>query len=128
MKQVLIGIAFLLFCSTTVHAQTPIIIGPTTVLAWDACAPVSVVVTYTLSVDGTTQPGPLANVTCVAGTGTLPACSTTWQTCSVPASAIPGGSHSVTLTATSGGVTSLPSTPFAYVVLAIPVPQNVHFR
>jgi len=123
--RVLIGL-FLL--AVPVSAQTPVIVGPSTVFAWDACAPVSVIITYTLNVDGTSQSAPLPNVTCTAGTGTLAACATTFQTCSVPASAIPGGSHTLTLTATSGGQTSLPSTPFSYIVLAIPVPSGLRLR
>jgi|SRR6185295_4269776 len=123
--RILIG---MLVLAVPVSAQTPVIVGPSTVLAWDACAPVSVIITYTLNVDGTTQPGPLPNVTCVAGTGTLAACATAFQTCSVPASTIPGGSHTLTLTASSGGQTSLPSTPFSYIVLAIPVPSGLRLR
>ncbi len=117
-----------LACVASVSAQTPIIVGPSTVLQWDACAPVTLAVAYTLTVDGTAQPAALANVTCVAGTGTLATCPTQFQTCSVPVTTIPMGSHTVTMTATASGVTSLPSVPFSYIDMVIPVPQGLRFK
>ena len=114
--------------ATVASAQTPIILGPNSLFAWDVVGtpPVTVAVaaslTYNLTVDSGT-PAVLANVTCVA-----PVAPATNPTCSVLASTLPLGSHSLTLTDSSGGVTSLPSTPFAYVVIAIPLPGNLRFK
>lgn len=113
-----------LLCASSVSAQTPIVIGPTSTLQWDMDsipAPTAQAFTYVLSVDGTPLPAPntpLPNVTCVTVTQT---------TCRVLASVVPSGSHSLTMTAGSGSLTSLPSTPFTYLTVIIPVPQGLRF-
>lgn len=107
-------------------AQTPIILGPSSVLAWDVpgapTAAFALTLTYNLSVDGA-APTVLPNVACAA-----PVAPATTPVCSVLASTLPLGSHALVMTDSSTGVTSLPSTPFAYVVIAIPIPANLRFK
>ena len=127
MKRALIALSFVCLASVA-SAQTPIILGPSSVLAWDVVAtpPVTAAfaatLTYNLTTDGGT-PTVLANVICAA-----PVTPAVNPSCSVLASTLPLGSHSLTMTDSSGGVTSLPSTPFAYVVIAIPLPSNLRFK
>lgn len=104
--------------ATTASAQTPIVIGPTSTIQWDMGTTVPATAqtyTYGLSVDGGVAAA-LTGVTC-AGTATT--------TCKTLASILPLGSHSLTLTASSGGVTTLPSAPYAYLTVVIPVPQGL---
>lgn len=104
--------------ASTASAQTLIVIGPTSTIQWDMGATVPTTAqgfTYGLSVDGG-SPLVLAGVTCATVTQT---------TCKTLASILPLGSHSLTLTASSGGVTTLPSAPFAYLTIVIPVPQGL---
>jgi hypothetical protein len=110
-------------------AQAPIVIGPSTVFQWDVTAPTpafAATLTYTAQVDALP---PLvfaaASVVCAIG---VPPVAAGDQTCQVPASTIPMGSHSITLTTTSGGVVSLPSTALSYVDLIIPVPKGLRFK
>ncbi len=123
--KVLLAALFLLLASIA-SAQTPIILGPSSVLAWDVpgapTAAFALTLTYNLTTDGGT-PTTLANVACAA-----PVAPATAPTCSVLASTLPLGSHSLTMTDSTSGVTSLPSTPFAYVVIAIPIPANIRFK
>ncbi len=125
MKYVLM-LAALLFVSAPAFAQTPIILGPSSVLAWDVpgapSAAFALTLTYNLTTDGGT-PTVLANVACAA-----PVAPATAPICSVLASTLPLGSHSLTMTDSTSGVTSLPSTPFAHVVIAIPIPANIRFK
>lgn len=120
----ILGLAFLVFAfAIPAHAQTPIIVGPLTQLQWDmpgltlaqaqAC-------TYAVSVNSGASTPVIGPVTCTA-----PA------TCGVnltAQTAIPVGSNSLTMTATCSGVTSLPSTPFAYVDVLIPIPTNLRIK
>ena len=119
------ALVVLLITPTVASAQ--IVIGPLTVFQWDVTAPTPVfaaTMIYVATVDAL-PPITFAGVTCVAG---VPPVAVGDQTCSVPASTIPMGSHSITLTAASGGVTSLPSAPFSYVDLVIPVPKGLRFK
>lgn len=125
MKIYLFALLALVVSLGTAHAQ--IVIGPLSVLQWDVTAPspaFAATMTYVATVDAL-PPITFAGVTCVAG---VPPVAVGDQTCSVPASTIPMGSHSITLTAASGGVTSLPSAPFSYVDLVIPVPKGLRFK
>lgn len=125
MKKLLL-ILSLLTVPVVAQAQTPIVIGPSTQFAWDVVAPTPAFaqgLTYVLTTSTTplvTQT--LTNVVCVvsAVVGT--------QTCNVLASVIPLGSRTVTMTASDGVVTSLPSAPFTYVDLVIPVPSGLRFK
>ena len=124
MKLMCVTLALLAVASTA-HAQ--IVVGPLTVLQWDVTAPTpafATTLTYVATVDAL-PPITLTGVVCAVG---VPPVAAGDQTCQVPASAIPMGSHSITLTAASGAVTSLPSTPFAYVDLVIPVPKGLRFK
>ena len=108
-------------------AQAQIVIGPLTVFQWDVTAPTpafAATMTYVATVDAL-PPITFAGVVCAVG---VPPSVAGDQTCQVPASAIPMGSHSITMTAASGGVTSLPSVPFSYVDLVIPVPKGLRFK
>ncbi len=104
------------------HAQTPIVLGPTSTLQWDMSVPPATAqsYSYSLSIDSG-NPLPLGNVTCAAGP------SATWPaTCKVlAASFLPAGSHNLTMTATTPQGTSLPSAPYAYLTVIIPVPQGL---
>lgn len=107
-------------------AQTPIVIGPTTTLQWDVQAPTLAAAQmygWLLSVDGgsplTLNP---AGVTCVAGTPPISSCKILAQ------AVLPAGSHSLSLQTVTAAGTSLPSAPFAYLVVVIPVPQNLRFQ
>lgn len=108
-----------------VAAQTaPIIIGPKSVLAWDDLG-VAPTVASTFAVSATIDAGApvtLAGVACGAG----PTASD--STCTAPIAQIPTGSHTIVLVNTAGAVVSLPSAPFAYVDLLIPVPTNTRVK
>jgi hypothetical protein len=120
--------ALALLVASRASAQTPIIIGPTSQLAWESDAgnvATAQSLTYAATVDGTGAPIVLTGVTCVQAAAPLPAST---STCSCAVSQIPFGSHSVQITSSNGTVTSVPSTAFAYVVLAIPVPKNVRLK
>lgn len=62
-------------------------------------------------------------VTCVA-VASVTSCSV--NLVAQPAFTI--GSGSITMTTTCSGSTSLPSTPFAYVVVIVPIPANVRIK
>lgn len=126
------SLVLLLLVPIAAHAQTPIVIGPNTVLAWDMNAPVAGITpaivqgySYAVTVD-VAPPTTLANVACVSAPAVAPVLSA--NSCSVPASQIPMGSHSITMTASTGGLTSLPSTPFTYIDLVIPAPAGLRFK
>ncbi len=127
MKICLLALVALVVSVSTAHAQ--IVIGPLTVFQWDVTAPTpafAATMTYVATVDALPPiTFAAASVVCAVG---VPPVAVGDQTCQVPASTIPMGSHSVTLTAASGGVTSLPSTPFSYVDLVIPVPKGLRFK
>ena len=119
-------ILLILLISTKASAQTPIIIGPQTQLQWDMFAFVpatSSTCIYAVS-QGT---GPFNNITAPV---TCIALGTTDSTCSVNliASGLPIGSNSIRMTATCSGITTLPSTSFAYVDMVIPIPSNLRIR
>lgn len=114
-----------LLVSAPLQAQTPIVIGPASVLEWSqpyASVALAQAATYALIVDAQ-APMVLTGVTCVAGTATV-------QTCNVPAvGRAPLGTHTLTMTTTDGGGTSLPSAPYSYLTLLIPLPPtNIRIR
>lgn len=138
MKRLLLLVT-LLCLAVPLAAQTPvaIIVTPSLVLAWDGdtVAPSLTAAdaqtwTYTASVDTPPTLITLTGVTCVVVPPTAPAVAS-W-TCQAPAAQLPlAGSHALTLTAGSAGVngsTSLPSVPYAWVTIIIPVPTNVRLR
>ena len=125
MKTVLIACLFALL-PTLATAQSVIIVGPTTVLQWDdTLTPLATAQTLVVSitVDGNVPPIVLSPVTCVVN----PVTATT-STCSSLLSQIPTGSHTINATNTSGTVVSLPSAPFSYVTMLIPVPQTLRVK
>lgn len=98
----------------------PIIIGPTSVLAWDDLG-VAPATAGTFTVHATIDSGaPVALTGVVCGAGPTASDST----CTAPIAQIPTGSHTITLTNTAGAVVSLPSAPFTFVDLLIPVPTT----
>lgn len=117
----------LVFCAlpALAHAQV-VVVGPSTVLQWDdTLTPLAVAQTLVVSVTvdgGATPVIVLAPVTCVVGT------PSTTSTCSSLISQLPIGSHTITVTNTSGTIVSLPSTPFSYITLLIPVPSNLRLK
>lgn len=128
MKKMLFVLAFALV-SSTVLAQTPIVIGPSSTLAWElpgATVATAQACTFNISVAGGSFAPVIGPVTCTA-----PVAPSTNPSCSVnllAQTSIPIGAGSITMTATCGGVTSLPSTPFVYLDLIVPVPTNVRFK
>lgn len=132
MRKLMIVLGMVLAWAVPVSAQTPIFVGPNTKLAWDVGEPVLGItpatfqgLTYNLSVDG----GPynaLTTVTCANRTPVPPELSA--ATCTVPIAQVPNGSHVITLTAQSAAGTSVPSAPFAYLMVAIPIPTNTRFQ
>lgn len=123
---VLLALVVVLLVGTgRASAQTPIVVGPNSVLAWEVVTP-DIATARSLSiaatVDNAATPLALTPVSCGPGpSGSLPGTFT----CSSPLAQIPTGSHSITLTAALNGVTSLASTPFAFIDFLIPIPQNV---
>src|SRR5579864_2916884 len=126
-RVLLISLAGLLL-SGTAHAQAPIIVGPNSLVYWEmptidpatagACS-------YTIS-QGAAAFVPLVGaVTCVAAVA--PAVNTSC-TVNLLAQNLTIGSGSIRMEATCSGVTSLPSTAYAYVDLVIPIPTNVKFK
>lgn len=128
MKRILFVLAFALV-SSLAHAQTPIVIGPATVLNWDmpgSTLAIAQACSYNISVTGSPFVPVIGAVTCTA-----PAAPSTVPNCSVNLMAqatIPIGAGSIAMTATCSGTTSLPSTPFAYLDVVVPIPANVRFR
>jgi hypothetical protein len=125
MKTILALVA-LLFVAASASAQSPIVIGPASVLEWGENATgvtpaLAQGFVYALTVD-TAAPKTLTAVACIAGpVGTV--------LCSVPAIGnVPIGAHSLTLTASDGVTTTLPSAPFSYLTLVIPVPTGLRIR
>lgn len=115
------------------NAQTPIIIGPNSTFIWDMpTSGMTVAVAqgciYPISVNGA-APVPLVGpVTCIP-----PVPPSIGPTCSVlvsaqPATTFPITAASVTLAASCSGITTLPSTPFSYVVIFIPIPTNLRIK
>lgn len=114
--------------SAAASAQTPIIIGPSSTLAWEDVSVPDVVTARTFVVQATIDgaaPVTLTPISCGPGPTGSPA---TTFTCSTPVAQIPMGSHTITLTNAVGTVVSLPSTPFTYVDLVIPVPATVRIK
>lgn len=127
MKRLLFVIAFLALAST-VHAQTPIVIGPNSTLQWDmpgSTQSLAQACTYAVSAGGAFVPV-IGAVTCSAAVSpaTAPSCAVNLMAQTV----IAIGSGSVQVQATCGGQTSLPSVPFQYLDLVVPVPTNVRFK
>lgn len=128
MKRFALALAFTCVASLA-HAQAPIVIGPSTVLSWDM--PGSTLATaqacsYNISVASSPFVPVIGVVTCTA-----PVAPSTAPSCTVNLLAqtmIPIGSGSLAMTATCGGQTSLPSLPFAYLDLVVPIPTNVRFK
>lgn len=90
-------------------------------LTWDQDAPTLLAAngfTYKIKVD-TAAPVALSGVSCVGTVAPF--------VCSVPFPAFaPGVQHSLTGTASDNGVESLPSTPFAFMFVVVPVaPRNM---
>lgn len=114
-------------------AQTPIIIGPASTFGWDMpTAGMTVAIaqacSYPISVNGAAFVPLVGPVTC-----TPPVAPAVGPACSVlisaqPPTTFPSTPTSVTLEATCNGITTLPSTPFAYVVIVIPIPTNLRIR
>lgn len=124
MKVLILAFGALLLSVVSARAQSPIIIGPNSQLVWDIAAPdvaTAQALVYTVTVDAL-APKVLSPVTCV------PAIASGVQTCGTLVSQIPTGSHTVTLTSTSGGLVSLPSAPFTYLDLLIPVPTSLRLK
>jgi hypothetical protein len=118
----------LLLLPATARAQSAIVVGPSSVLAWEVVTPdVATARTLTIAatVDGGATPVTLTLINCGPGPAGSP---TGTFTCSSPLSQIPTGSHALTLTATLNSVTSVPSTSFAYIDFLIPVPANVRAK
>lgn len=123
MRTVLAVFAALLV-SANVQAQTPIVIGPTSVIEWTMpTTPAPGGLIYGLVVD-TAAPLILTGFTCgVAGA------PTGFNICTVPAvGRAPIGAHTLTMTASDGVTTSLPSAPYSYLTLVIPVPSGLRIR
>ena len=128
MKRLLLVLC-LLSVPSLAAAQTIVVIGPSTLLAWDmpGMPPTSAnACTYAVSESGSSFAPIIGPIICAAPVppATLTACSVNL----IAQSTITIGSGSITMTATCGGVTSLPSVPFAYVTIVIPIPANVRFR
>jgi len=121
----ILGFAFLVLAfAIPARAQTPIIIGPLTQLQWDMPALTlaqAQACTYAVSVNSGAFVPVIGPVTCAAP---APTCGVNL----VAQTAIPVGSNSLTMTATCSGVTSLPSVPFAYVDVIIPIPSNLRIK
>lgn len=127
MKTLVLTLALVLASVLPAVAQTPIILGPSSVFAFDVVVPTPALaqsLTYVVT------PGALAPITLtgVACSGATPATTPVSQTCSVPATMLPLGALSVTMTSASGGVTSVPSAVFAYIDLVIPIPTNLRLK
>lgn len=123
----LLGALMCLLLPAAARAQSPIIIGPNSSIAWEIAAPDVATAngfTYAVTVDGGV-PKTLSPVACSVSAAPIPAGTCT---CTTPIAQIPTGSHQLTMTAASGGVVSLPSTPYAYVDMLIPVPQSVRAK
>lgn len=125
MKKILLALVVLSLPSVA-RAQTPIIIDPNSKLAWDMPGVGQGVAngcTYLIAPPSGAYVPVIGTVTCLDPVA--PAVSTT---CTVNLKAQPAftvSSGSVTMESTCNGITSLPSTPFAYVVIVIPIPANI---
>ena len=122
MKKAILTIAFALVFVSAVEAQVTII-GPNSKLGWsDTNTPVATAqaLVVNATVDAATTPIVLTPIVCVVNTVTA-----TTSDCSSPISQIPMGSHTVVLNNVSGALVSLPSAPFSFVTMLIPVPSNV---
>lgn len=128
MKRLLFVFAFALIASVA-SAQTPIVIGPSSLLAWEvpnATQAIAQACTYSVSAAGGAFLPVLWPVTCIASVppATAPTCTVNL----LAQTMIAIGSGSIQMTATCGGQTSLPSTPYAYLDLVVPIPANVRFK
>ncbi len=113
----------LTFPASRAAAQTPVVIGPNSLLAWDVAAPDVATANgfaYAAMVDAA-PPKTLTPVTCAASA------TSGVQTCKTSITQIPLGSHAVSVTAASGTIVSLPSVTLSYLDLLIPVPSGVRF-
>lgn len=119
-------ILLLLLIPINVYAQTTVIIGPSSTLVWDTPGlgpSLAQTCTYQIAQGAGAFSNVVGPVTCVAVTSVT--------SCSVNLVAQPAftiGSGSITMTTTCSGSTSLPSTPFAYVVVIVPIPANVRIK
>lgn len=127
MKKILLFVlvALCVLAAAPLQAQTVIVVGPASVVEWQVPgvgSPANAqLLTYGLIVD-TSAPKILTGVVCAQG----PAAN---QTCSVPATGnAPIGTHALTMTASDGVTTSLPSAPFSYVTLLVPIPTSLRIR
>lgn len=125
MKKFVFVIVFLLF-SLRVNAQSPIVIGPNSTLNWDLIGLLPTTAqtcTYAISIGSGTFNNLISPITCVA-------LGTSDSTCSsnLVATGLPLNSNSIRMTVTCNSITNLPSTPFAYVILAIPIPSNLRIK
>lgn len=128
MTKYLFALAFLALASI-VQAQTPIVIGPNSLLVWDVpgvSAVTASTCTYAVSPAGAPFVPIQGQVTCVApvAPATAPSCSVNLMA----QTSITIGSGSLVMTTTCQGLTSLPSAPFQYLDLVVPVPTNVRFK
>jgi hypothetical protein len=123
------AVALFLLIAAPVAAQTPIVIGPNSLLLWEMpglTVPVATACTYAVSAAGGPFTPLVGKVTC--SPPDAPATSVLCSVNLIAQTVITIGSGSITLVATCDGQTSLPSVPFAYLDLAVPVPQNVRFK
>lgn len=129
MKKTGLFVGLMLAVASLAGAQT--VVGPATQLLWDLpglSVPTAQACTHTVAVAPSTTYVPVIGpVTCVAA---VPP-QTTSTSCGVLLTAqtfIPIGSNSITMEVACSGVTSLPSTPFAYVDILIPIPTNLRTK
>ncbi len=122
MKKAILALAFVLLCVSIANAQVTII-GPNSKLGWsDANTPVATAQTLIVNatVDAAATPIILSPIICVVNITVA-----TTSDCSSPISQIPMGSHTVVLNNVSGTLVSLPSAPFSFVTMLIPVPSGI---
>ena len=129
----ILSLGFILRPTAAFAQGSPVIVGPTTQLVWDETSPVAGFtpaqaqgLTYAVTVDATPPAITLSGVTCTAFPPVAPDLSA--NTCKALASALPLGSHSITMTAANGTNVSLPSAPFAYIDIVIPVPKGLRLQ
>lgn len=128
MKKLFI-IGLLLLIPIKASAQTTVIIGPTTVLQWDTPGlgpALAQTCTYQIAQGAGAYSNVVGAVTCFAPVA--PAVNTFCQVNLMAQPTFTIGSGSITMETTCSGLTSLPSTPFAYVVVVVPVPSNVRIK
>ena len=108
------------------EGQTTIIIGPNSTLVWDTPGlgpALAQTCTYQIAQGAGAFSNVVGPVTCTSLAG-VTSCSVNL----VAQTAFTIGSGSITITTTCSGTVSLPSTPFAYVVVVVPVPANIRIK